>query len=31
VRFTSAAAIDPAEAARFKARLAQLLGGSATS
>jgi murein DD-endopeptidase MepM/ murein hydrolase activator NlpD len=31
VRFTSAAAIDPAEAARFKARLAQLLGGSAKS
>jgi murein DD-endopeptidase MepM/ murein hydrolase activator NlpD len=26
VRFTSAAAVDPAEAARFKARLAQLLG-----
>lgn len=26
VRFTSAAAIDPAEAARFKARLVQLLG-----
>jgi murein DD-endopeptidase MepM/ murein hydrolase activator NlpD len=26
VRFASVAAIDPAEAARFKARLAQLLG-----
>jgi len=25
VRFTSAAAVDPAEAQRFKARLAQLL------
>jgi murein DD-endopeptidase MepM/ murein hydrolase activator NlpD len=31
VRFASVAAVSPAEAARFKARLAQLLGGSASS